>query len=73
MPVRKYRCVEDLPLEPRRKPLDPANLELAFELSATAARLARRRVRPGVHRYRSTAEAREQRDAWDRTKFFHDT
>lgn len=66
MPVRKYRSVEDMPPAALRTPLDPHNLELACELSGVAARLAPRRFPPGVHRYRSVAAAREQRELWER-------
>ena len=55
MPVRKYRSVEDMPSPAPLTPLDPANLEIACELSATAIRLAPRRFPAGVHRYRSIA------------------
>ena len=67
MPVRKYRSVEEMPSPAPLTPLDPANLEIVCELSATAIRLAPRRFPAGVHRYRSIAEARERRDAWERS------
>ncbi len=67
MPVRKYRSVEDMPPVPFRAPLDPANLRLACEVSAMAVRFAPRRFPPGVHRYRSVAEAAERREAWERS------
>ena len=66
MPVRKYRTVEAMPQAGLRRPLDPANLRLACDLSETAVRLAPRRFPVGVHRYRSVAEAAEQREAWER-------
>lgn len=67
MPVRKYRSVEDMPQAVMRTPLDPRNLQLAFELSATALRLAPRRFPAGVHRYRSVAAASEERERWERS------
>lgn len=67
MPVRKYRSVEDMPPAGFRKPLDPANLRLACELSAMAIRLAPRRFPAGVHRHRSITEATRQREAWERS------
>ncbi|MBI4262812.1 MAG: hypothetical protein HY657_00405 [Acidobacteria bacterium] len=67
MPVRKYRSVEDMPQAVIRTPLDPRNLELACELSATALRLAPRRFPAGLHRYRSVADACAQREMWERS------
>ncbi len=67
MPVRKYRSVEDMPPAAWRRPLDPANLRLACEVSSTALRFAPRRFPPGVHRYHSIAEAAERRDEWERS------
>lgn len=67
MPVQKYRSLEDMPQAALRPPLDPGNLELACQLSAVAARLARRRFPPGVHRYRSVAAASERRESWERS------
>ena len=67
MPVRKYRSVEDMPSAAFRTPLDPVNLRLACEVSTTALRFAPRRFPPGVHRYRSIAEAAERREAWERS------
>jgi hypothetical protein len=68
MPVRKYRSVEDMPAAAFRPPLDPMSLRLACELSATAVRLAPRRVSPGVRRYHSIAEAFEHRQEWERSR-----
>ena len=65
MPVRKYRSVEEMPQAALRPRLDPRNLELACELSATAARLAPRHFPRGVHRYRSVAAAAEARERWE--------
>ena len=67
MPVRKYRSVADMPWAAVPTPLDPANLDLACALSATAVRLAPRQFPPGVHRYHSVAAARERRDARERS------
>jgi hypothetical protein len=47
------------------KERDPANIELACDLSAIAARLAPQGATPGVYRYRSIAAASEQREAWE--------
>lgn len=70
MPVRKFRSVADMPQALLRPRLDPRNLELACELSNTAARLApqgARRFPRGVHKYASVAEAVSRRDAWERS------
>jgi len=67
MPLRKFRSVEDMPGADWRTPLDPDNLRIAFNLSATTVRLAGRRFPPGVYRYRSITEAWERRQAWERT------
>jgi hypothetical protein len=67
MSLRKYRSVEDMPSVGWRTPMDPDNLRMAFDLSATAVRLAGRRFPPGVYRYRSVAEAWERRLTWERT------
>jgi hypothetical protein len=66
MPVRKFRSVEHMPAAAFREPLDPANLRLACELSATTVRMAPKRFPRGVHRYRSIAAASARRDAWER-------
>ena len=66
MPVRKYRSVAEMPQAALRQPLDPVNLEIACELSAIAARLSPLRFPPGVHRYRSIVDARDQRSEWER-------
>jgi hypothetical protein len=65
MPVRKDRSVEEMPDATCRKPLDPDNLRIAFELSAAAVHLSPRRFSPGVHRYRSVIEAWERRESWE--------
>lgn len=56
MPVKKYRSVEDMPGVAPRRPGDPGNLEIAFELSELAYALHPWRFEPGVRKYRS-AEA----------------
>jgi hypothetical protein len=66
MPVRKYRSVEEMPSAAFRERLDPENLRIAFELSATALRLAPRTCVPGVYRFRSVDEAWQRRRAWER-------
>ena len=65
MPVRKFKGVDQMPEAAFRPPLDPRNLRLACELSALAVRMAPRRFPPGVHRYRSVAEASERRERWE--------
>jgi hypothetical protein len=45
----------------------PANVRLACELSVTALCFSPRRFPPGVHRYRSIAEAAERRGTWERS------
>jgi len=70
MPVRRFRSVGDMPQALFRPPLEPRNLELACELSSTAARLAPhgpRRFPRGVHKYASVAEAVSRREAWERS------
>ena len=52
MGIRKFRSVEDMKGPPPRKPLDPANLEIACAPSKFAASLRPGLRRPGVHKYR---------------------
>lgn len=66
MPVRKYRSVEEMPQAAFGTPLDPDNLRLACALSATAVRLAPRRMPAGVHRYRSLEAAASARESIER-------
>ncbi|MFZ5477409.1 MAG: hypothetical protein ACOZNI_11605 [Myxococcota bacterium] len=49
MPIQRFRRVEDLPPPEPRPRLHPDNLRVAFEWSALAARLAGRRLVPGVY------------------------
>lgn len=65
MPLRKYRSVADMPPQPWRTPLDPVNLRLACDLSALAVRLRPKRFPPGVHKHRSTDDARRVRATWE--------
>lgn len=68
MPITKYRSVEDLqPLLPR-EPGDPKNLEVALELSALCYGLRPWHFEPGLHKYRSVAEASAQQEAWARER-----
>jgi hypothetical protein len=53
MGVRKYRSVEDMPGPEPRRPLDPENLKIAFDLMGTTHRLAGLRRPPGVRKFRS--------------------
>jgi len=61
MGVRKFRSVEEMPGPPRRLPLDPENLRLAFGLASVAHGLHPARQRPGVRKFRSWDEALESR------------
>jgi hypothetical protein len=63
MGVRKFRSVEEMPGPPRRSPLDPENLRLAFGLASVAQGLRPVRQRPGVRKFRSWDEALESRGA----------
>lgn len=63
MGVRKFRSVEEMPGPPRRSPLDPENLRLAFGLASVAHGLHPARQRPGVRKFRSWDEALESRGA----------
>jgi hypothetical protein len=67
MPVRKFRSVEEMtpPTQPRA--YDPANLRLAISLSRACLALDPRRWPPGVHKYRSIADAAEARERWERS------
>ncbi len=66
MPVRRFRSVDEMtpPSEPRA--FDPDNLRIAISLSRACLSLDRRRWTPGVHKYRSTSEAGEARERWER-------
>ena len=63
MGVRKFHSVEEMPGLPPRKPLDPENLRIAFGLSSLANGLCPIRLRPGVRKFRSWAEALAAKDA----------
>jgi hypothetical protein len=65
MPVTKYRSVESMPAAAFRPRLDPENLRLACELSSTAVRMVPRCLQSGVYRYRSVADAWEQRQRFE--------
>jgi hypothetical protein len=57
MGVRKFRSVEEMPGPPRRRPLDPENLRIAFGLAELAQGFHPVRLRPGVYKYASWDEA----------------
>lgn len=56
MPVRKYHSVDQLPPPRPRKPQDPENLRIAFQLLKLALELSRARPAPGVRKFRSLVE-----------------
>jgi hypothetical protein len=62
MPVRKFRCVEEMTPLPDRRPFDPENLRLAIAWSHAALALHPVKRTPGVHKYRSY-EDMKARDA----------
>jgi len=64
MPVRKFRSVAEMPPPHPLPPLDSRNLNLACDLSTTAARLRPLRFPAGVHKHRSLAEAQRLRRSW---------
>lgn len=66
MGVRKFRSVADMPGPSPRKPLDPENLRIAFELMELTERLRSRARRPGVRKFGSHDEAERVRDTEDR-------
>jgi hypothetical protein len=57
MGVRKFHSVEEMPGPPRRRPLDPENLRIAFGLAELAQGFHPVRLRPGVYKYASWDEA----------------
>jgi hypothetical protein len=68
MGVRKFRSVEEMPGPPRRPPLDPENLRLAFGLASLAHGLNPQRTEAGVRKFRSWDEALESRAARARAR-----
>jgi hypothetical protein len=68
MGVRKFRSVEEMPGPPRRPPLDPENLRLAFGLASLAHGLSPLQTEAGVHKFRSWDEALESRASRARTR-----
>jgi hypothetical protein len=66
MGVRKFRSVEQMPGPPRRPPLDPESLRLAFGLASVAQGLHPVHRRPNVRKFRSWDEALESRMRGDR-------
>jgi len=68
MGVRKFRSVEEMPGPPRRPPLDPENLRLAFGLASLAHGLYPLRTEAGVRKFRSWDEALESRASKARTR-----
>ena len=63
MSVRKFRSVEEMPGPPRRPPLDPDNLRIAFGLASLAHGFHPQRTQSGVRKFRSWDEALEGRAA----------
>ena len=63
MPVRKFRSVAEMPAR-RLRPLDPANLRIACELSELAYSLHPWRFPPGVRKFASVEEASAHRERW---------
>ena len=61
MGVRKFRSVAEMPGPPRRPPLDPENLRLAFGLASLAHGLHPLQTEAGVRKFRSWDEALESR------------
>jgi hypothetical protein len=53
MGVQKFRSVEEMPGPPRRRPLDPENLRIAFGLAELAQGFHPVRLKPGVYKYAS--------------------
>lgn len=66
MTVRKYRSVAEMPGVQPRKPLDPENLRIAFELSELAYGLHPWYFEPGVRKFRSMEEANRHRQERER-------
>jgi hypothetical protein len=62
MPIRKFHSVADIPAPSERRPFDPENLRLAFSLARFCYELRPLKLRPGVHKHRSIAEAQRWRD-----------
>jgi hypothetical protein len=56
MGIRKFRSVEEMPGPPRRRPLDPENLRIAFGLAELAQGFHPVRLKPGVYKYASWDE-----------------
>lgn len=68
MGVRKFRSVADMPGPPRRPPLDPDNLRLAFGLASVANALRPFREQPRVSKFRSWDEALAHRAVRERAQ-----
>jgi hypothetical protein len=68
MGVRKFRSVEEMPGPPRRPPLDPENLRLAFGLASLAHGFYPLRTQAGVRKFRSWEEALESRASGARAR-----
>ncbi len=66
MPVRKFRSVADIPDVRPLRPLDPANLRIACELTEIAFAFRPWHFTPGVRKFRSLEEANLHRRAWER-------
>ncbi len=56
MGLKKFRSVQEMPLVPPRRPLDPDNLRIACELSEMARALHPRVLLAGVTKFHSASE-----------------
>ncbi len=69
MPILNYHSVEAMPERSTAgTPGLLSNIADALLLSEIARRMGDHRLPPGVHRFRSTDEARRQREAWTRVE-----
>jgi hypothetical protein len=66
MPVRRFRSIEEMTPARQAVPGDGGNLRAALALSRTCLALDGRRMAPGVRRYRSTDDAWQARQRWER-------
>ncbi len=63
MPVHKYRSVEEMPPPPCCERGSPAHVRRLAALWSRATRLAPRRMKSGLYRYRSVADAERARQS----------
>jgi hypothetical protein len=66
--VRKFRSIEEMTPPTEARPLDPQNLRNAIALSRRCLALDPRRPAPGVHKFRSVADADDARSRWERSR-----